>query len=237
MLSTDVAISTMIWTCFADGAPSALENVLDPVKDVDWLHNIPEHIVPRRSKLSGSGSQAGRNWSQKGGLNPWPPACAMIYAAGASTSSRSNKLLKVLAKWIKRSPKAADFSEQLWKAGGFLIPSFCRRLHKTGAPIDCRMWRDQWTALQIAATLREHDLIPKLLEFGADPTLCSPNGYTALHWMASPEEPFNMEEAAGMLSSSQLGDRMMGQSSYHEPRIAASIKALARKSRSQKYTG
>ncbi|POR35726.1 Uncharacterized protein TPAR_04084 [Tolypocladium paradoxum] len=89
------------------------------------------------------------------------------------------------------------------------------------------MWRDRRTALQIAAALWEHDVVQTLLGLGADPTSCSPNGYTALHWLLYREEPFDKEKATKIRSNRQLREFQMGQPRFQKSRIAASVKALS----------
>ncbi|OBR03081.1 ankyrin repeat domain-containing protein 29 [Colletotrichum higginsianum IMI 349063] len=81
------------------------------------------------------------------------------------------------------------------------------------------MWRYRRTALQIAVALREHDLIQILLDLGADPISSSHNGYTALHWLLSPEE---------LIGDRETRQYDMRQPRYLKSRIAASVKALAR---------
>lgn len=230
MLSTDVPVPTLIWTCITDGAPKALRTALAPVADLDWLHNVPEHLMYRRKRWRGWSSRTGkdlREQRQEGWKKPWPPACVAIHAAGTSSSPASEHLFGVLADWIEASPLASDYAQQLWEAGGFLVSPLCRRLVYAGASIHCEMWRDNRNALQIAAALWDHDLVVILLDLGADPARCSPNGYTALHWFLYPEPPFDDEEANRIKPSKKRTPR------YQKSRIAASVKALARPSSTQ----
>ncbi|WQF87982.1 Putative P-loop containing nucleoside triphosphate hydrolase, NWD NACHT-NTPase [Colletotrichum destructivum] len=233
MLSTDVPISTLIWTCIADVAPRTLHAALASVSDLEWLHNVPQHIIYRRSKFLTDDLRKAHQ--EEGWTKPWPPACSTIHAAGASNSSASINLFGALADWVEASPQAAEHSQQLWEAGGFLVPSLCRRLVDSGASIHCEMWRGRRTALQIAASLWEHDLIQILLDLGADPSNCSKNGYTALHWLLKPEDPID-EEHTWANTNEQVRERRMGQPRYQKSRIAASVKALARPLYTQRFT-
>lgn len=231
MLSGDVPVATLIWTCIADIAPKALRIALASVTDLDWLHDIPEHIMYRRKKWSGWSSRTGKDLRkdrQKGWTKPWPPSCVTIYTAVSSVSPMSDELFGVLADWVEASPLSRDYAQKLWEAGCFLEPSLCRRLVHAGASVDCEMWRDRRTALQVAAAFWEHDLIRILLDLGADPARCSPNSYTPLHWLFYPEEPINEEEETRITSNRQLRQSKMGQPRYQKSRIAASVKALAR---------
>ncbi|KAK1958586.1 hypothetical protein LY78DRAFT_726529 [Colletotrichum sublineola] len=163
---------------------------------------------------------------RKGWKQPWPLAFVMINRARASTSTASDDIFEVLADWIEASPLAKDYAQQLWEAGGFFIPSMCRRLVQAGAFIHCQMWRDRRTAVQIAAAFREHDLIQTLLELGADPYSCSPNGYTALHWLFCLDEFIDEGEPSEINSRRKLREFKMGHPRYQKSRIAASIKSL-----------
>ncbi|KAL3299749.1 ankyrin repeat-containing protein [Colletotrichum asianum] len=224
MLSAEVPIPTMIWTCITDISPNAFRTTLASMKDLNWLRDVPEHILYRRYRWSGWCSRTGkelREDRQKSWSKPWPPSTPTIYVAGQNTSPKSTDLFGALADWIESSEKAAGFAQELWEAGGFLVPCLCSRLIQAGADVDCKMWNDGKTALQIAATLWEHDLIRILLELGADPTVCSSNGYTALHWLLHPDIAFKQLNEA-------LRENPKRQPRHRKSRISASVKSLAR---------
>ncbi|KAH0433752.1 hypothetical protein CcaCcLH18_05739 [Colletotrichum camelliae] len=224
MLFADVPIPTMVWTCITDISPNAFRTTLASVKDLNWLHNVPEHILYRRYKWNGWSSRTGkelRDDRQKCWTKPWPPSTPTIYVAGQNTSPTSTDLFDTLADWIEASENATVLAQELWKAGGFLVPSICSRLVRAGAEIDCKVWNNGKTALQIAATLWEHDLIQVLLDLGADPAVCSSNGYTALHWLLHPDKA--AKELNGALRENQKR-----QPRHRKSRITASVKSLAR---------
>ncbi|KAF6811174.1 ankyrin repeat-containing protein [Colletotrichum sojae] len=187
ILSADAPIPVLIWTCITDGASQALRTTLASVKDLDWLQEIPEHIMHVRRKRNG--------WT--------------------------------LADWIEESLFSKEYAQQIWEAGGFIVPSLCRRLVKAGASIHVKLWSDRRSAIQIAAAFWEHNLIQTLLELGADPAGCSDNGYTALHWFFYSEKPFDDGPPTGMPTKSQLKSSVKTQQLYRKSRITASVKALA----------
>ncbi|KAF3801947.1 hypothetical protein GCG54_00015169 [Colletotrichum gloeosporioides] len=224
VLSADVPIPTMIWTCITDISPNAFRTTLASMKDLDWLRDVPEHILYRRYRWSGWCSRTGkelRENRQKGWSKPWPPSTPTIYVAGQKTSPTSTDLFGVLADWIESSENASAFAQELWEAGGFLVPCLCSRLIHAGADVDCKLWNGSKTALQIAATLWEHDLIQTLLDLGADPTLWSSNGYSALHCLLHPDE--SAKELNGALRETQKRPPRRQKS-----QITTSVKSLAR---------
>ncbi|KAH9232421.1 hypothetical protein K456DRAFT_382969 [Colletotrichum gloeosporioides 23] len=224
MLSAAVPVSTMVWTCITDISPNAFRTTMASVEDLNWLHNVPEHILYRRYRWNGWSSRTGkqlRDDRQKGWLKPWPPAAQTIYVASQHTSPTSTDLFDALADWIESSKSATALAQELWEAGGFLVPCMCSRLFRLGVDVDCKVWNDGKTALQIAATLWEHDLIQTLLNLGADPAVCSSNGYTALHWLIHPDTAFKQLNEA-------LRENPKHQPRHRKSRISASVKSLAR---------
>ncbi|KAF4826810.1 Cytochrome P450 monooygenase 1 [Colletotrichum tropicale] len=224
MLSAAVPIPTMFWTCITDISSNAFRTTLASMKDLNWLRDVPEHILYRRYRWSGWCSRTGKDLRedrQKSWSKPWPPSTPTIYVAGQNTSPESTDLFSTLADWIESSEKAAVFAQELWEAGGFLVPCLCSRLIHAGADLDCKLWNDSKTALQIAATLWEHDLIQTLLDSGADPAVCSSNGYTALHWLLHPDKAFKQLSEA-------LRENPKRQPRHRKSRISASVKSLAR---------
>jgi ankyrin repeat protein len=235
MLSEKIPLTTLIWTCITDGAPNALSMVLSSVTDIDWLHDVPEHLMFRRKRWRGWSSKSGKDLRmqiQKGWEKPWPPACVTIVSAATEKTVPpvSDEVFGVLADWIDASTSPKEFSQQLWETGGFLVPSLCSRLVRTGCAVDCEMWKDSRTALQIAAVLWEHDLIQTLLELGADPAHLSSNGYAAIHWLFHEEEPLSADVPGhmSMMSNRKLREISIGNPRYEKARIAASVKALMR---------
>ncbi|TEA18480.1 Ankyrin-1 [Colletotrichum sidae] len=232
MLSKHVPQSTLIWTCITEGAPSALRNVLASIASLDWLDDLPEQIMYPRKKWHGWSSRTGedlRKDRQKGWTQPWPPSFATIARAGAS----KEELFEVVAEWVESFPTTADHAQRVWEAGGFLIPSLSRRLVQAGASIHTEMWKEGRTALQIAATFWEHDLIATLLDLGADPLHCSDNGYTALHWMFHREESLDTDQNSAPMLNSQRKKAYTGNPRYRRSKISGSVKALCRRISSQ----
>jgi len=85
------------------------------------------------------------------------------------------EVFSILADWVTSSDHEEDYAQQLWEAGGFLAPGFCRRLVNAGASIDRQCLNDGITALQVAAALWEHDTVDTLIDLGANPTLQTSN--------------------------------------------------------------
>lgn len=180
-LSGNLITPKMIWTCISDGALIALKFILRLVNDIDWLDQVPEHIVYWRRPWQGCSSQNGENLREErasGWKYPWPPAYAAIVRV--LNEQAHADVFPVLANWIRSSARVKDYARAFWEVGGFLEPSFCRHLIRSGASIDAPCRYDGMTALQIAAKLWEHDIVDILVELGADPTAQTPNGLTAL---------------------------------------------------------
>ncbi|KAF7541242.1 hypothetical protein G7054_g684 [Neopestalotiopsis clavispora] len=209
------SIQMLIWTCIVYGATHALQTILASVTDLAWLNDIPEHTL--RSVYGVSRLEF--EWLA-GTPRPWPPTFLII--SRASLIPTINKISDILADWITSSPRPRQYAQQMWEAGWFIVAPLCRRLVHNGASIDCRMWQDGRTALQIAAACRAHDTIDALLQLGADPTTCSTNGFNALTWFLNREDPLNSINVfpSGRRSSSQLIE------CNQKTRITASIKAL-----------
>ncbi|KAF6840022.1 ankyrin repeat-containing protein [Colletotrichum musicola] len=227
ILSADAPTPVLIWTCITDGASQALRTTLASVKDLNWLQETPEHIMYVRRKWSGWSSRTGKNLREsrsKGWTKPWPSTFVTI--SRASALPEHDDLFAAMADWIDESPFSKEYTQQIWEAGGFIVPSLCRRLIEAGASIHVKLWSDRRTAIQIAAAFWEHDLIQTLLELGADPAGCSDNGYTALHWFFHSEKPFDDGSPTGMSS-------VKAQQLYRKSRITASVKAFARSMASQ----
>lgn len=219
----------MIWTSIQENSPKSLQGALSDVQDIDWLHDIPEYMMYQRSAWSGWSSRTGedlRSERQKGWAAPCPPAFAIIVRA--TTINRDRRVFDVLANWVEASDDPKIFAQQLWDAGGFIEPLFCRRLVDMGISIDKWLWKEQRTALQIAAALWKHDTVDTLISLGADPGIQSADGRTALHWFLSgPEEIFKKvsDHFAPHIyapSSSQRKEYRL------KSRIASTVKALCR---------
>ncbi|TDZ16636.1 Ankyrin-1 [Colletotrichum orbiculare MAFF 240422] len=232
MLSKHVPQSTLIWTCITEGTPSALRNVLASVTSLEWLDDLPEQIMYPRKKWHGWSSRTGealRKDRQKGWTKPWPPSFATIARAGVT----KEELFEVIAEWVESFPTTADHAQRVWEAGGFFIPSLSRSLVQAGASIHTEMWKEGKTALQIAATFWEHDLIATLLDLGADPLHCSDNGYTVLHWMFHREESLDTDQNSAPMLNSQRKKAYTGNPRYRRSKISGSVKALCRRISSQ----
>lgn len=223
-------------------APKAFREMMSLVEDLDWLYNIPEHIEYPRSVSS---------FSKKQWIRSWPPAVSAIYRVGVyylpdmvhlptdeyryrplepfPNAGRffldadkplpdANELFEILADWVDDHPPslARGLAQQLWEVGGFLIPSLCRRLVDSGAIVNCKMWDSQTTDLQVAAAFADHDVLKLLLDLGADPIQGSRSGYTALHFLFLHENAFRAEPIH------------FPSGEYHQSRIVASIKTLAK---------
>ncbi|ETS81530.1 hypothetical protein PFICI_06532 [Pestalotiopsis fici W106-1] len=212
-------VATLIWTCIAHNAPTALNTTLDSVTDLEWLTDIPEHIIYQAVEVNYFVSISGQPFAWiKPWQEPWPPTFPILLSAG--TSPTSDKLFGVLGDWMERSPRAKDYAQQLWEAGGFTDSSLCRRLVHNGASVHSEMWSDGRSALQIAAAFWAHDAIAALLDLGADPTICSRNGFNALLWFLKREGQFARPGSRGVLASGERTE------CSRKSRIAASIEAL-----------
>lgn len=191
-LSDGLPTSTMIWTSISEGADNALKDILIDIKGSEWIHQVPEHIMYRRTVSHGWSSRNGgdlRKEREEGWAAPCPPAFAAISIA--ITDNNGDKIFNILADWIEESDNGNELAQQLWVAGGFIKPSFCRRLVSLGASIDTRLWAEHRTALQIAAALWEHDVVNTLIELGADSTIQTADKRTALHWfLCGPDQIF-----------------------------------------------
>lgn len=164
------------------GAPRALKRALETSKDLSWLQDVPEHITYRREKSTtiSIGGPSPRECLQRSWTKSYPPSFAVMLRA--SNLSSSHLLFEALADWIDGHATKQDFAQQVWEAGGFIIPSLSRRLVHSGASINCGLWHDRRSALQVAAAFWAHDAVQSLLELGGDSTKCTANGYNALHW-------------------------------------------------------
>lgn len=232
-LSEVVPMSTLVWTCITDDAPTALRKLLQPVHSLTWLHGVPGHIMYYRKKWSGGSTATGkdlRKERQKGWTKPWPPASVEMFKARAMGSSKAHDLFEVLADWIESSADPSDNAQQLWEMGGFFNASLCRRLVIAGAFVDCKLWKDERTALQIVASLWEHDLIQLLMELGADAGIHSSNDYNALYWFLNPDMAFPGEHLERFTWSRRHIQGQIGNPRHEKIRIAASVTALAQSS-------
>jgi ankyrin repeat protein len=185
ILLQDISKPTLIWTSMSDGQPKAFREALALTTDLEWLDGVPEYLPNYRGKQLGvvyspesaleSTSTRQQEWNQQ-----YPATFDMIVRANALPSS--DLMFGALADWVEGSPSCQAAAEKVWKAGGFINTLLCRRLLSSGAQLDCQFWRDQVTALHVAATFWEHDALENLLVLGADALVVSPNGYNALHW-------------------------------------------------------
>lgn len=188
-LSADVPISLMVWTCINEGASTALKKTLANVNDIEWLHDVPEHLMYRRIVWKGCSTRTGKDLGkeqERGWNKSCPPS--FVAVARALTFANSRELFDILADWIDASGHAKEYAQQLWEVGGFIEPSFCRRLVNAGVSIDVELWKDRRTALQISAALWEHDSVETLLELGASVSKLKSNGRSALHWFVGGPE-------------------------------------------------
>lgn len=232
LLSIGVPTPKMIWTCITDGAPIALKSILSSVNDIDWLEQVPEHIMYRRRLWYGWSSRTGKELREKrelGWTKPWPPALAAIVRA--MNDHPNAEVFLVLADWLESSAHAKDYAQLFWKAGGFLEPSFCRGLIKSGAAINVTSRYDGMTALHVAASLWEHDSVDTLIELGADPTTKTSNGLTALHLFLSGPESIIKEAGSPFSISSRLAFQKLPareKQRLRKARILSTLEALCK---------
>ncbi|KAJ4291841.1 hypothetical protein N0V90_009737 [Kalmusia sp. IMI 367209] len=236
-LSTNIPIPTMIWTCISDGAPNALKHVLADIKDIEWLQEVPEHLMYQRKLWKGSSTASGKDL-RKDREKGWDKPCPTSFAATsrAMTFATSGELFNVLADWMEASSHVNDYAQKIWEAGGFLEPLLCRRLVNAGASIDIELWTGRRTALQIAAALWEHDAVETLIELGADSSSHDSHGRIALHWFLSgPESPIGDGHTSIWIDSKSGFSRLpvRDQQRYRKSRIASTLKALSRIQTSQ----
>ncbi|KAL1592372.1 hypothetical protein SLS60_011451 [Paraconiothyrium brasiliense] len=225
-LAAGAPIPTMIWTCISDGEPIALKEILASVKDIDWLHLVPGHIVYPRRLWHGWCSTPGKNQEQ-GWTEPWPPAFSAILKA--TIDHPSAEVFGVLADWLVSSDHAKDYAQQLWEAGGFLDHSLCRRLLNAGAAIDGQCWDDGSTALQVAAALWDHNTVDILIELHADPTKQTATGLTALQLFLSGPVNILKNERFTVSSKMEFKDLpVREQQRRRKSRISSTLRALCR---------
>jgi hypothetical protein len=232
LLSADVPIPTMIWTCISDGAPIALKRILSSVKDIDWLHKVPEHIMYWRTLWNGYSSRTGedlRKTRELGWTEPWPPTFTAI--ARAMNSHPGPEVFLVLADWLVSFAYAKDYAQVLWEAGGFLVPSLCRRLAGAGASINGHCRDDGMSALHVAAALWEHDTVETLIDLGADPTRQTSNRLTALQLFLCGPEDVLKEKTPSFFASSRAAFKklpLQRQQRCRKSRILSTLRALCK---------
>lgn len=234
-LSETVPKSTLVWTCVANNKPCALRKVLASIHDLEWLHEIPDYIAYGRINYLVKDTRfpaylypvAGRlrKERQSGFTGRWPAASIVIFRTCKRHSSTTVDLFGVLADWIEASSYPQHNAQKLWEAGGFFDLSLCRRLISSGVSVNCKMWKDDVTALHCAAALWEHDLIQVLIGLGADAVIRSTSGYNALHWFLTPGDPLHLVDLN--LHSVVKGHRQIGDRRYEKRLISASVKAIA----------
>ncbi|KAF2442920.1 ankyrin [Karstenula rhodostoma CBS 690.94] len=231
-LSTDVPTPTMIWTCISDGAPVALKTILSPINDINWLDQVPEHIMYRRRLWHGWSTGTGEDLRKRrelGWTEPWPPALTAI--TRAMMDHPDAEVFSILADWLASSAHAEDYAQLFWKAGGFLEPSFCRRLIKTGASVEVQCRNDGMTALHVAASVWDHDIVDILVELGADPTTKTSNGLTALQlFLCGPERIIKDTQSSFSVSSRSAFKRLppREQQRRRKNRILSTLQALCK---------
>lgn len=185
LLLEDIPLPTLIWTSIKDGQPGALRYALNLTTNLNWLDIVPECILDYPEKRSR------RIYSPEPALDPdgiqqqeldqqYPETLEAMIRASVLPSS--NQVFDALADWFEGSPSRQAYAERLWKAGAFINPLLCRRLLSSGAQLETSLWRDQVTALHVAADFMEHNAVETLLAFGADASAVSHNDYNALHW-------------------------------------------------------
>jgi hypothetical protein len=221
LLSANVPIPTTIWTCISVGGPIVLRKVLSSVKDIDWLHQVPEHIIYWRKFWSGYSSRTGedlRKNRELGWTGPWPPTFTAI--ARAMNHHPGSEV-----------PCAKYYTQVLWQAGGFLELSLCRRLARAGASIDGHCRDDGMSALHIVAALWEHDIVEILIDLGADPTSQTSNRLTALQLFLYGPENVLKEELPSFLASSRAAFKrvpLQEQQRRRKSRILSKLQALCK---------
>ncbi|CAH0055488.1 unnamed protein product [Clonostachys solani] len=182
VLLAKVPHHTLIWTAITTGTPSALRAALASSKDLSWLQIVPDHILYKRRKTTGWSSWNGKDLrkSREGG---WTGTCppSFVVLLRVSMLDASVPVFAALADWIDRQVEKQLYAQQLWQAGGFIIPTLSSRLVGSGASVDCDLWEDGTTGLHVACSFWMHDAIQSLVQNGADPTRLTPKGYNALH--------------------------------------------------------
>jgi len=199
ILLENISTPTLIWTSMRDGQPKAFSAALARTMGLEWLDGVPEYLLTYKGKQAGlihcpeSALQA-QSVAQQERNEQYHAAFEMMIKA--NTLKSSDLLFGALADWVEGSPSCQAAAERIWKAGGFINPLLSRRLVGCGAPLDCQFWRDNVTALHVAATFWEHDALESLLDMGADALVSSANGYNALHWFCLAEGgPMKEKEA------------------------------------------
>lgn len=199
ILLENISTPTLIWTSMRDGQPKAFGAALARTTDPEWLDGIPEYLLTYEGKQPGlvhcpESALQSRNTRQQEWNQQYPATFDMMVRA--NTVESSDLLFGALADWVEGSPSRQAMAERIWKAGGFINPLLCRRLVSSGAQLDCRFWRDNVTALHVAATFWEHDSLQSLLDMGANALATSANGYNALHWLCLAQGgPMKWEES------------------------------------------
>ena len=184
VLLKNKSVPVLIWTSLRDGKPKALRKVLSLSTNLDWLDCIPDYMLDYQGKQPGlvhspesaaeSDKARQREWNRQ-----YPSTFDLIIRA--NTLPCKDELFSALAEWIEALPSFKTAAQALWEAGGFINALLCQRLVRNGAQLNSQFWRDQTTALQIAATFWEHEAIEALIDIGADAIAVSPNGFNALH--------------------------------------------------------
>lgn len=231
LLAEKMPSAIMIWTCISTGAPLALKTMLASVADIDWLHQVPEHLMYKRKPWKGYSTRTGealRKDRGRGWTEPWPPCLPVIYSAIKDYPNA--EVLSNLANWVTSSDHAEDHATQFWDAGGFLEPRFCRRLANAGAAVNRQFQYGSFDALRIAATLWEHDAVDTLLELGADPTLRDSHGQTALQkFLSGPTDLFKVDGSSHLAYSRKSLKHLSewDQRRLRKSRISSTLQALS----------
>ena len=211
------------------GALKAFKEGLSSAKDMSWLHDIPGHIVNRCQRSdawdqkSGSVARYHQGWlRQSEWRSVYPPSFALMLRA--STLDTGEPLFGALADWIDEHPLRSEYSQQLWEAGGFIIPSLCRRLVASGASIDCRLWDYKGTPLHFSAAFWAHDAVQCLLDLGADATIITLGDYNTLHWFSYQDE---LSYRPDFFRRNKSLKRVVLRHLYEKASIESSVKAIA----------
>lgn len=183
-----------IWTAILCGAPKTLKQTLALSTDTSWLQEVPEDInyfcqhnniwnidIPSRAAHGKRGSDR----------TEWESALPLTFALflKASILESADQISATLVDWIDTHTTRRHCAQQVWEAGGFIIPSLCRYLAKAGVPVDCTMWTCRGTALHYAAGYWALDAIRCLLDLGANGALHSEGSLDPIYWLMRGSRP------------------------------------------------
>jgi hypothetical protein len=189
-----MSTNSWIWTAILCGASKTLKHTLARSTDTSWLQEVPEDIsylcqhnniwsidIPSRAAYGKHGLDRAE----------WESAFPLTFAlfVKASMSESADQISATLVDWIDAHETRKHCAQQVWEAGGFIIPSLCRYLAKAGVPVDCTMWTCRGTALHYAAGYWALDAIRCLLGLGANGDVHSEGSLDPIYWLMRGSRP------------------------------------------------